>query len=291
MQCRAQRTSEEATSSTIGTGGRPTSAQTGSAPMDLGIRGRKAIVCASSKGLGKACATSLAREGCDVVINGRNQTSLDEAAREIAQLTGVEVATVQADINVDEGRRTLLAACPKTDILVNNNSGPPPGKIEDWDHAAWLPALEANMLAAVLLIRGVLPGMRERKFGRVVNITSAMVKSPHPEMGLSTAARAGLTAFSKSMSRLVAPDNVTLNNILPFRIDTDRQRFFSQRLADQEGISFEAARERIAQTVAAGRMGKPEEFGDACAFLCSVQASFISGQNLQLDGGSYVGLV
>jgi 3-oxoacyl-[acyl-carrier protein] reductase len=259
--------------------------------MDLGIKGRKAVICASSKGLGKACATSLAREGCDVVINGRNEQALHDTAREIEKLTGAKVTPVQADINTEAGRNKLLDASKVVDILVNNNSGPPPGKIEDWDHAAWLPALEANMLAAALLIRGVLPGMRERKFGRIVNITSAMVKTPYPEMGLSTAARAGLSAFSKSISKLVAPDNVTLNNILPFRIDTDRQRFFSQRLADQEGIPFDVARERIAQTVAAGRMGKPEEFGDACAFLCSVQASFISGQNLQLDGGSYMGLI
>lgn len=259
--------------------------------MDLGIKGRKAIVCASSQGLGKACATSLAREGCEVVINGRNEEKLLKTAMEIEALTSAKVTIVVADITTEEGRKRLLAASPQVDILVNNNAGPPPGKIEDWDHATWLPALESNLLAAALLIRGVMPGMRERKFGRIVNITSAMVKSPYPEMGLSTAARAGLSAFSKSMSRLVAPDNVTLNNILPFRIDTDRQRFFSQRLADQEGIPFEEARNKIAQTVAAQRMGTPEEFADACAFLCSVQASFISGQNLQLDGASYQGLI
>ena len=259
--------------------------------MDLGLKGRKAIVCASSKGLGRACATSLAREGCEVFINGRNAQALQDAISEITGKTGAKAVSVPADINTEAGRRALLDACPEPDILVNNNSGPPPGKIEDWDHAAWMPAIESNMLAGALLIRAVLPGMRQRKFGRIVNITSAMVKSPYPEMGLSTAARAGLTAFSKAISRQVAPDNVTLNNMLPFRIDTDRQRFFSQRLADQEGIPVEVARERIAQTVAALRMGTPEEFGDACAFLCSVQAGFISGQNLQLDGGSYMGLI
>ncbi len=259
--------------------------------MDLGIKGKKAIVCASSQGLGKACATSLAGEGCEVVINGRNEAKLAETAKEIQALTGAKVTPVVADITKEEGRKKLLAASPQADILINNNAGPPPGKIEDWDHAAWIGALEANLLAAALLIRGVLPGMRERKFGRIVNITSAMVKSPYPEMGLSTAARAGLTALSKATSRLVAPDNVTLNNILPFRIDTDRQRFFSQRLADEEGIPFEEARRRIEQTVAAQRMGTPKEFGDACAFLCSAQAGFISGQNLQLDGASYFGLI
>jgi 3-oxoacyl-[acyl-carrier protein] reductase len=259
--------------------------------MDLGIKGRKAIICASSQGLGKACATSLAGEGCDVIINGRNETKLLATAREIEGLTGAKVTPVVADISTEEGRAKLLAASPKADILINNNAGPPPGKLEDWDHAAWMPALESNLLAAALLIRGVVPGMRERKFGRIVNITSAMVKSPYPEMGLSTAARAGLSALSKSISRQVAPDNITLNNILPYRIDTDRQRFFTQRLADQEGIPFEEARRKIGETVAAQRMGTTKEFGDACAFLCSVQASFISGQNLQIDGASYFGLI
>ncbi len=259
--------------------------------MDLGIKGRKAIICASSKGLGKACATALSREGCDVIINGRNEEGLLAAAREIQEITGGQVKAVQADLNTEEGRAKLLAACPAPDILVNNNAGPPPGKLEDWDHAAWLTGLEANMLAPALLIRAVVPGMRERRFGRIVNITSAMVKSPYPEMGLSTAARTALTALSKSVSRAVAPDNVTLNNLLPFRIDTDRQRFFSRRLAEEQNISFEEARQKIAQTTAAGRMGTPEEFGDACAFLCSAQASFISGQNLQIDGGSYMGLI
>lgn len=259
--------------------------------MDLGIKGRAAIVCASSKGLGKACATSLAREGCDVVINGRNADTLQATADEIAKTTGAKVTPVVADVATEAGRAALLAASPDADILINNNAGPPPGKIEDWDHDAWISALESNLLAGALLIRGVMPGMRKRKFGRIVNITSAMVKTPYPEMGLSTTARAGLTAFSKSLSRLVAPDNVTLNNILPFRIDTDRQRFFAKRLADEEGISFEEGQKKIAATVAAGRMGTPEEFGEACAFLCSVQAGFISGQNLQLDGGSYPGLI
>ncbi|MCP4615197.1 MAG: SDR family oxidoreductase [Bradyrhizobium sp.] len=259
--------------------------------MDLGIKGKQAIVCASSQGLGKACATSLAGEGCEVVVNGRDEAKLLETAREIEALTGAKITPVVADITTDEGRKKLLASCPKADILVNNNAGPPPGKLEDWDHAAWIGAMEANFLPAALLIRGVMPGMRERKFGRIVNITSAMVKSPYPEMGLSTAARAGLSALSKSTSRLVAPDNVTLNNMLPYRIDTDRQRFFTQRLADQEGIPFQEARRKIEQTVAAQRMGTTKEFGDACAFLCSVQAGFISGQNLQLDGASYFGLI
>ena len=259
--------------------------------MDLGLKGRKAIVCASSQGLGRACATSLAREGCDVVINGRNEARLNTAAEEIAAATGARVMPVVADINTEAGRERLVAACPAADILVNNNAGPPPGKLADWDHAAWLAALEANMLAPILLIRALLPGMRQRRFGRVVNITSAMVKSPRPHMGLSTAARTGLTAFSKALVPEVAADNVTINNLLPERIDTGRQRFMAERIMKLENISLEEARTRIAATIAAKRFGRPEEFGDACAFLCSAQAGFISGQNLQLDGGSYAGLI
>ncbi len=258
--------------------------------MDLGIKGRKAILCASSKGLGKACAQSLAREGVAVWINGRNEGPLAEAAAEI-RAAGGTVTTVKADINTDAGRNALLAACPEPDILVNNNEGPPPGKLADWDHDAWIGALEANMLPAILLIRAVLPGMQARKFGRVVNITSAMVKAPRSHMGLSTAARAGLTAFCKSQVSVVAPDNVTINNLLPERIDTGRQQFMAERMMKADGITREEARKRIASTIAAKRMGLPEEFGDACAYVCSAQAGFMSGQNLQLDGGSYEGLI
>jgi 3-oxoacyl-[acyl-carrier protein] reductase len=209
--------------------------------MDLGLKGRKPIVCASSRGLGFACALSLAREGASV--------------------------------------------------LVSNNEGPPPGRIEDWGREQWAAAIEANMMAPIMLIQAVVPGMRARKFGRIVNITSAMVKSPRPPMGLSTTARAGLTAFSKSLSLAVAVDNVTLNNMLPERIDTDRQVFMANRMVKEQGISYDEARRRISDSIAAKRFGTPKEFGDACAFLCSVHASFISGQNLQLDGGSYPGLI
>jgi len=259
--------------------------------MDLGIKGRKAIVCASSRGLGKACATSLAREGCIVFINGRDPAMLSATAAEICAASGAKVTPVQADINTEAGRSTLIAACPDADILVNNNAGPPPGKLADWDHAAWLAALEANMLAPILLIRALVPGMRQRKFGRIVNITSAMVKSPRPPMALSTTARTGLTAFCKSLSLDVVVDNVTINNMLPERFDTDRQKFMAQRMVKEQGISIEEARRQIADSIAAKRFGQPLEFGDACAFLCSAQAGFISGQNLQLDGGSYPGLI
>jgi 3-oxoacyl-[acyl-carrier protein] reductase len=205
--------------------------------------------------------------------------------------TGVRVTPVIADINTEAGRATLIDACPDADILVNNNAGPSPGKLADWDHAAWLAALEANMLAPILFIRAQVPGMRKRRFGRIVNITSAMVKSPRPHMGLSTAARPGLTAFSKALVPEVAADNVTINNLLPERIDTGRQRFMTERMMKIDNLTFEEARAKITATVAANRFGSPEEFGDACAFLCSAQAGFISGQNLQLDGGSYKGLI
>ena len=259
--------------------------------MDLGIRGRNAIVCASSQGLGLACATSLAREGCVVFINGRDGSRLEKAVGQIQAATGARATPVVADINTEAGRATLVGACPEADILVNNNAGPTPGKLADWDHAAWVAAVEANMLAPILLIRALLPGMRARRFGRIVNITSAMVKSPRAHMGLSTAARAGLTALSKSLVPEVAMDNVTINNLLPERIDSGRQRYLAERMMKMENISYEEARARLADTIAAKRFGKPEEFGDACAFLCSEQASFISGQNLQLDGGSYKGLI
>ncbi|RPJ44181.1 MAG: SDR family oxidoreductase [Betaproteobacteria bacterium] len=259
--------------------------------MDLGLKGRKAIVCASSRGLGRACATSLAREGCIVFINGLDPDRLKTTAAEISSLTGSAVTPVRADINTDAGRETLISACPDADILVNNNAGPSPGKLEDWGRAEWNYALEANMLAPIFLIQGLIPGMRARKFGRIVNITSAMVKAPRPHMGLSTAARTGLTALCKALSLDTAKDNVTLNNLLPERIDTDRQRFMTERIMKVDSISWDQAREKIVASVAAKRFGKPEEFGDACAYLCSVQAGFISGQNLQLDGGSYPGLI
>ena len=259
--------------------------------MNLELTGRKAIVCASTQGLGRACATALAREGCVVFINGRSAERASKVAAEIANETGATVHGVGADITTEDGRTRLVAACPDADILVNNNAGPPPGKLHDWDHAQWIAALESNMLAPVLLIRALVPGMRARKFGRIINITSAMVKSPRPPMALSTGARAGLTAFAKSLSLDVAVDNVTINNLLPERIDTDRQCFMAERMMREQGITVAQAREQIADSIAAKRFGTPKEFGDTCAFLCSVQAGFISGQNLQIDGGSYHGLI
>jgi 3-oxoacyl-[acyl-carrier protein] reductase len=259
--------------------------------MDLGIAGRKALVCASSRGLGLACATSLAREGCSVFINGRHRDSLEAAADAIETASGARPAIIVADLNTGEGHEQIITACPEPDILVNNNAGPEPGKIADWSREDWLAAVEANMLAPIFLIKAYVPGMRSRHFGRIINITSAMVKSPSATMGLSAAVRAGLTALSKSVQRDSVADNVTINNLLPERFDTDRQRYMAERMVKKDGITMAEAKQRIAATIAAKRLGDPREFGDACAYLCSAQASFISGQNLQLDGGSYAGLV
>ena len=259
--------------------------------MDLGVNGKKAIVCASSKGLGKACAKALMEEGVSVVINARGEEQLSEAYKELSKIDKDRVSMVVADLNTEEGREKIVESCPDADILINNNNGPPPVNFLDTDKDAWLEALESNMLAAIFMIQGLLPGMKQRKFGRIINITSAMVKSPHPMMSLSTSARTGLTAFSKGLSKEVAKDNVTINNLLPERFDTDRQVFMTEMLMKNQNISRDEARSQIASSIAANRFGKPEELGATCAFLCSQQASFISGQNIQLDGGSYEGLI
>jgi 3-oxoacyl-[acyl-carrier protein] reductase len=259
--------------------------------MDLHIAGRKAIVCASSQGLGKACALSLSREGAKVFINGRHADKLRATAQELSRETQSEVVPVVADIMTEAGRAALVAACPDADILVNNNAGPTPGKFEDWDHDAYIAVFEQNMLPAVLLIRALLPAMRARQFGRIVNITSAMVKSPNPHQGLSTAARTALTAVCKAISRETVADNVTINNLLPERIDTGRQQYLIERQAKIDNSTLDEARAKLVDTIAAKRFGRPEEFGDMCAYLCSAQASYICGQNIQLDGGSYRGIV
>ncbi|EOG3620419.1 SDR family oxidoreductase [Pseudomonas putida] len=259
--------------------------------MDLGIGGRTAVVCASSRGLGKACALALAQEGCEVLINGRDAATLAQTAQDILRSTGRLPRTVVADLSTSVGRAALLAACPQVDILVTNNGGPEPGRFEDWDQEAWQAAIEANMLSGILLIQAVVGGMRARGFGRIVNITSAMVKSPRLPLGLSTAARAGLTAFSKALSVEVVRDNVTINNLLPERIETDRLRYMTEQVARHRQLSMEQARAEMLKPIAARRFGQPSELAAACAFLCSVQASYITGQNLQVDGGSYSGLM
>ncbi len=259
--------------------------------MDLGIAGRTAIVCGSSRGLGRACAESLAREGVNIVINGRTPDTVESAAEALRSAFGVTVTAVVADIDTEHGRAALLAACPSPDILVTNNAGPRPADFATIDADSWREALESNMLAPILLVQAVLGDMRSRRFGRIINITSAMVTSPNPLMTLSVGARTGLTGVMKALSKQVVADNVTINNLLPERFDTDRQRFMADLVMKTTGVTREEARAQQAASIAAGRLGQPNEFGDMCAYLCSAQAGYVSGQNIQLDGGSYQGLI
>jgi 3-oxoacyl-[acyl-carrier protein] reductase len=259
--------------------------------MDLGLSGRRAIICASSRGLGRACAQALAAEGVDVVINGRDAARLAETEAALRPLVTGRVTAVVGDVTTESGRAALLAACPDPDILVNNNAGPPPGGFNTLGHDQWMSAIESNMVAPLMLIRAVLPGMIARRFGRIVNITSAMVTTPRPHMMLSAGARAGLTAALKGLSLDVARHNVTINNMLPERFDTDRQEQMARATMKREGIDYAEARARQVASIAARRLGDPVEFGMSCAFLCSVHSGFISGQNLHLDGGSYPALI
>ena len=259
--------------------------------MDLGIAGRTALICASSRGLGRACAAALAAEGVHVVINGRDATQLARTAQELEANARGRVSMVVGDVTREEGRAALLAACPHPDILVNNNAGPTPLNFMDVTAADWHAALDANMVAALSLVRAVLPSMVERRFGRIISVTSAMVTTPRPHMVLSAGARAGLTAVLKALSLEVVQHNVTINNLLPERIDTDRQRRLAERIMVLQKMSYEDARQQQIESVAAKRLGRPEEFGAACAFLCGTLSGFISGQNLHVDGGSYPALI
>jgi 3-oxoacyl-[acyl-carrier protein] reductase len=255
--------------------------------MDLGLAGRKAIVCASSRGLGKACARALAQAGCEVVVNGRDAKTLEAAASEIAGLTGAKVTAVAADVATPEGQQALFAACPAPDILVNNNAGPPMRDFRQLTRQQMIDGVIANMIVAIELIQKVIDPMRAQKFGRIVNITSGSVKMPLAGLDLSSGARAGLTAFLAGVARSVAADNVTINNILPGAFDTDRLRGVLSKTAEQNSKSVaDVAAARIA-TIPAKRFGTPGEFGDACAFLCSAQAGYITGQNLLIDGGVF----
>jgi 3-oxoacyl-[acyl-carrier protein] reductase len=254
--------------------------------MDLGLRGKRALVCASSKGLGLGCARALAEAGVDLVMNARGAEALEAAAAAIREEFGVEVTTVAADITSEEGRAAVLEAASAVDILVNNAGGPPPGMWTDWDRADFIAALDANMLAPIALIKALVPGMMARGWGRVVNITSQSVKSPIPILGLSNAARAGLTGYVAGTSRQVAGKGVTINNLLPGIHATDRAVSLDSGVAEREGITIEQAKEKRCATIPAGRYGTPEEFGAACAFLCSRHAGFIVGQNVLLDGGA-----
>lgn len=259
--------------------------------MNLGIEGRTAIVCGSSQGLGFACAQALSLEGVHVVLNGRDRSKLDKAAGELRQTARAAVTPVAADLSTAEGRERLLAAASICDILVNNNGGPKPGYFADVDHDTWTQVIEANMVAPLMLTRGVLPGMKERRFGRIINVTSAMVTTPRPHMAPSAGARAGLTGAMKALALEVAHFNITINNMLPERFDTNRQHQMAKAAMARENISYEEARARQVQSIAAKRLGEPKEFGATCAFLCSDFAGFMSGQNIHLDGGSYPALI
>ena len=253
--------------------------------MDLGISGKWAIVSGSTRGLGLACAEVLAAEGVNIVLNARTDREGEQVARDLRARFGVEVFFVVADVSTAEGRKKLVAAYPNVDILVTNASGPSPSSFVDNSIEQWSEAFDMNFHSAVGMMQLVLPGMRERKFGRIVNITSAMVTSPHPFMTLSIAARTALTGVTKAVSKEVVSDNVTINNILPERIDTGRQRQMAELQVQFRGITLEEAYDEMKQMIAAKRLGRPDEVGAACAFLA------ISGENLHLDGGSYDGLI
>jgi 3-oxoacyl-[acyl-carrier protein] reductase len=255
--------------------------------LDLGIAGRKAIVCAASKGLGRACAMALGRAGVELVITARTAETLEQTAADIRRETGAKVTAVAGDITTEAGRQQALAACPQPDILVNNAGGPPHGDFREWSVEDWQKAVNANMLTPIMLIKATVDGMSQRKFGRVVNITSGSVKSPIPNLGMSNGARAGLTGFVAGLARQVARHNVTINNLLPGPFLTDRLRSGIEFEARRQNISFEEMLARRSATNPTGRVGDPKDFGDACAFLCAASSGFILGQNLLLDGGAF----
>ncbi len=260
--------------------------------MDLGIAGKWALVCAASKGLGRGCAESLAREGAHLVITARGVEALEATAAALrAANPAIEVRTVAGDITTAAGRAAALAACPQVDILVNNAGGPPPGDFRQWDREAWIAALDANMLTPIELIKATVDQMAARGFGRVVNITSASVKAPIDFLGLSNGARSGLTGFVAGLARQpqLAARDVTINNLLPGSFDTDRLKSGFKANAAKAGVSAETLADRRRQLVPAQRFGTAEEFGEVCAFLCSRQAAYLTGQNILLDGGAYPG--
>jgi len=257
--------------------------------MDLGIAGRKAIVCASSRGLGRACAIKLAEAGCDVVINGRNRDQLEATAAEIRKATGAKITAVAADVATSDGQSALFAACPEPDILVNNNAGPPFRDFRELNRQQMLDGVIANMVVPIEIIQKAIDPMIAKKFGRIVNITSGTVKAPLSGLDLSSGARAGLTAFLAGVARSVAGSNVTINFLLPGTFDTDRLRSNFEANATKRGISFDAVKAERMAAVPARRIGEPIEFGEACAFLCSAHAGYITGQNILIDGGAFPG--
>jgi 3-oxoacyl-[acyl-carrier protein] reductase len=257
--------------------------------LDLGIEGRTALVCGASKGLGRGCALALAQACVNVVIVARNAGPLDEAVCAINAEAGNYVTGIAADVTTPDGRARALAACPTPDILVTNAAGPPPGDFRNWDRDMWIAALDANMLAPIELIKSTIDAMINKKFGRILNITSSAVKAPIDVLGLSNGARTGLTAFVAGLARKTAVHNVTINNLLPGSFDTDRLVGITQILAKTRGQPADRVRADLIAAVPAGRFGTPEEFGAACAFLASAKAGFITGQNLLMDGGAYPG--
>jgi len=259
--------------------------------VDLGIKGRRAIVCASSKGLGRACAVALANEGVHVTLTARGAEALKKTADEIRHSNpGVTVTEIVGDITTPAGREAVLKACPDPDILVNNAGGPPPGDFRNWTRDDWIKALDDNMLTPIELIKATVDGMMARKFGRIVNITSAAVKAPIEVLGLSNGARAGLTGFVAGLARKTVINNVTINGLLPGPFNTDRLRgAVAKAEAEKRGVTIDAMLAERAKLNPAGRFGEPEEFGLACAFLCGAKAGFITGQNILLDGGSFPG--
>lgn len=258
--------------------------------MDLKLKGRTAIVCGASKGLGRACAEQLAGEGVELVIAARTENDIQAAAADIMAQTGTKVIGVAADVVTPEGRAAILSACPEPDILINNAGGPPPGDFRSWERDDWIAALDANMLSAIELIRATIDPMMDRKWGRIINITSGMVKQPVGSLGLSNGARSGLTGFVGGLSREVAASGVTVNNLLPGAFDTDRLRQIHQRFAKLQGSEVAVVAETFKNQVPMKRFGTPEEFGATCAFLCSEHAGFMTGQNILMDGGSFPGL-
>ncbi len=257
--------------------------------MDLGIAGKWALVCGASKGLGYGCALALAREGVNLVINARTAEALTAAGAAIRAETGVEVRTVACDITTEAGRIAALAACPQVDILVNNAGGPPPGDFRNWTREHWIAALDANMLTPIELIKATVDPMIARGFGRIVNITSSSVKAPIEILGLSNGARSGLTGFVAGLARKTVEHNVTINNLLPGQFDTDRLRNTTAATAKSLGKSPDDIAAQRRQLIPAKRFGNALEFGQMCAYLCSEQASYFTGQNVLLDGGAYPG--
>jgi 3-oxoacyl-[acyl-carrier protein] reductase len=257
--------------------------------MDLGIRGRSALVCAASKGLGKGCAMALAREGVDVTLLARGADALNATAEEIRRATGVKVTAVAADVTTPEGRAAALVACPRPDILVNNAGGPPAGDFRQFTREDWVKAVDANMITPIELIKATVDGMIARKFGRIVNITSSAVKAPIDILALSNGARSGLTGFVAGLARKTIVHNVTINNILPGMFETETLTKRSKAMADATGKKLEEVRAERMKTVPAGRFGNPDEFGALCAYVCSAHASYITGQNFLIDGGAYPG--